>query len=119
MDVELALLGYSERLECLRDHRIALWDVVTSARRTGSLDSNIRSPAFSDLALLMDQLPQLAAVAFNGAKAAQLGAKTALPAHLQVVNLPSSSPANTTARETKQAAWNILGGILKPHNNAL
>src|SRR3954454_19422556 len=39
---ELQSLAYHDRLERLTERRIGLWDVIASARRSGSLDQAIR-----------------------------------------------------------------------------
>lgn len=105
IDVDLQSLDYSERLQLLVAHRIGLWDVVAHARRHGSLDQAIREPGHNPLADYFAAFPDLEAVAFNGAAAAAAGRKllTALPVDL--IDLPSSSPANTRPLDEKAAAW--------------
>lgn len=90
---DLAALPYDERLAALLAHRLGLWDVIASATRTGSLDSAIRDEAHNPLADLVSALPDLRAVAFNGAKAARAGRKLLAGSGLELINLPSSSPA--------------------------
>ena len=70
---ELAGIDYEARLQMLLLHRVGLWDVVAQAQRQGSLDSNIRNHASNDLIALVESLPQLVAIAFNGGTAARLG----------------------------------------------
>ncbi|NOV25334.1 DNA-deoxyinosine glycosylase [Cupriavidus necator] len=108
--VDLASLDYDARLQALRAHRIGLWDVVAEARREGSLDSNIRGHAGNDLVGLVESLPGLAVIAFNGGAAARIGIK-ALAHHAdrhRLVMLPSSSPAYTLAYAQKLRAWRSL-----------
>ena len=69
----LAELDYPLRLERLIARRIGLWDVLGECRRRGSLDSAIRDARGNDLDGLLDRLPGLGAVAFNGATAARAG----------------------------------------------
>ena len=38
----LSDFDYSEKLEILLDNKLALWDVIASCNRIGSLDSNIQ-----------------------------------------------------------------------------
>jgi len=83
------------------------WDVITQARREGSLDSNIRAPVGSDLLSLMAQLPRLSVVAFNGGTAARIGLRQLgeTAGRYTIVKLPSSSPAYTLAYAQKRLAW--------------
>ncbi|WP_331693549.1 DNA-deoxyinosine glycosylase [Pandoraea sputorum] len=106
----LPTLPYDARLDVLRAHGVGLWDVVAEARREGSLDSNIRLHAGSDLAGLISTLPSLRAVAFNGGTAARIGQRALAQGNvpLPVVLLPSSSPAYTIPFATKRDAWLVL-----------
>ncbi|MDM8357750.1 DNA-deoxyinosine glycosylase [Pandoraea communis] len=106
----LPSLPYAARLAMLRTHGVGLWDVVAEARREGSLDSNIRLHAGSDLAGLIATLPSLRAVAFNGGTAARIGRRALVQSSvtMPVVLLPSSSPAYTIPYVTKRDAWLAL-----------
>ena len=91
---DLVPLGYEARLDALLEARVGLWDTVAAATRKGSLDSGIRLQAASDLAALVGSLPQLCAVAFNGGTSARIGrAQLTGIENIDLVNLPSSSPA--------------------------
>ena len=57
----------------LLDAGIGLSDVVASAVRPGSLDASIREPELPTSRRWSAELPELQAVAFNGAKAARIG----------------------------------------------
>jgi hypoxanthine-DNA glycosylase len=108
-DVRAAAPDYALRLETLARHGVGLWDVVKSATRAGSLDANIRRHAPNALAELVAALPQLKAVAFNGVKAAAIGRRLILSEGLwTLIDLPSSSPANTRPFAEKRAAWLAL-----------
>lgn len=106
----LPALDYAARLDTVRAHGIGLWDVVAEARREGSLDSNIRLHAGSDLVGLIATLPSLRAVAFNGGTAARIGQRALAQGDvtIPVVLLPSSSPAYTIPYVTKRDAWLAL-----------
>ncbi|MBC8736314.1 DNA-deoxyinosine glycosylase [Paraburkholderia sp. UCT31] len=95
---DLVGMDYSTRLETLLEHHIGLWDVVAEARRAGSLDSRIRDHASNDLIALIDTLPKLATIAFNGGTAAKIGMKALGERGVQyrLVRLPSSSPAHAS-----------------------
>src|ERR1019366_7155984 len=66
---DLTSLDYDDRLDALAQAGIALWDMVSMGRRSGSLDSALRVDRLSDVAALISKLPQLRAIAFNGRKA--------------------------------------------------
>lgn len=111
---DLPALGYPERLAALVAAGVALWDVVASARRTGSADAAIRDAEANDLPALVGSLPRLRAVAFNGAAAAAIGRRPLAGRDLALATLPSSSPLHTIGRGAKQPAWSALAGFLVP-----
>lgn len=108
----LASLDYDDRLARLAARGIALWDVVGEARRQGSLDGAIRGATANRLAEHVANHPRLRAVAFNGQTAAKLG-RAALSGltDVELIDLPSSSPAHTLAFADKAARWAILGPL--------
>lgn len=111
IDADLAALPYDDRLGRLVEARIALWDVIASAERRGSLDSAIRAPELADLAALVGGLPDLHAVAFNGGTAARIGRKRLAGSaeRIALIDLPSSSPANARLPfDEKLARWSVL-----------
>lgn len=106
---DLGALGYEARLAALRDAKIGLWDTVAAATREGSLDAAIRLHEASDLAALVEQLPKLRAIGFNGGTSAKIGRRQLGPIHgLALIDLPSSSPAYTLPFEAKLAVWRAL-----------
>lgn len=110
IESDLAALPYPARLQALLANGIGLWDVVAEARREGSLDSGIREHVHNDLIELINQLPRLTTIAFNGGTAARLGLK-ALKENAdryRIVKLPSSSPAYTLPYADKLCSWQIL-----------
>ncbi|WP_322105898.1 DNA-deoxyinosine glycosylase [Paraburkholderia sp. J41] len=108
----LPAMAYETRLLTLRAHRVGLWDVVAQARREGSLDGNIRDHAGNDLVALVESLPALEAIAFNGGTAARIGERI-LGAHARrfaILRLPSTSPAYASMTfAAKLLAWRALG----------
>lgn len=106
---DLQSLGYARRLERLIERRIGLWDVVAEAERAGSLDQAIRAAQHNPLADYFGLFPALSAVAFNGSAAATIGRKLLGDTSLTLVELPSSSPANTRRFADKAVAWEALG----------
>lgn len=90
---DLSALDYEARLAALGAAGIGLWDTVASARRSGSLDSAMRDIQAAALSDLIASLPDLRAIAFNGATAAKIGRQTLGDTALALIDLPSSSPA--------------------------
>lgn len=114
-----AELPYAQRLEQLKAHHIALWDVLERCVRPGSLDADIdpASEQANALAALIESLPNLHTVAFNGRKAEQSFRKHVRPqlknadAHRWLA-LPSTSPAHASMRfAEKLGAWRAI----QPH----
>ena len=110
---ELQPLGYEERLERLAARRIGLWDVIASAARRGSLDQAIRLAQHNQIEHLLRDFPDVRAIAFNGATAAAAGRKLigTPPPGVTLIDLPSSSAANTRPFAEKAAAWARLGAF--------
>jgi double-stranded uracil-DNA glycosylase len=103
---------YEVRLDRLRARRIALWDVVHAAQRPGSLDQRMRAIEARDLIGFAAGLPQLRAIAFNGATAARIGRRSLGETSLSLIDLPSSSPAYTASFADKLARWAVLRPFL-------
>ena len=111
---DLHAMAYPDRVEALRAARIGLWDVIAAAERPGSLDAAIRSPQAADLLGLTARLPDLKAVAFNGATAAKGGRKALAGVRdLTLIDLPSSSPAHASRSLAEKAeSWAALRNFL-------
>ncbi|MDI1325862.1 MAG: DNA-deoxyinosine glycosylase [Brevundimonas sp.] len=110
---DLIALPYPDRLEALKEAGVGLWDVIARATRPGSLDAAIREAETANLNTLVDRLPKLRAVAFNGATSARIGRRILVPGPgLSLIDLPSSSPAHTRPFEAKADAWSVLRPFL-------
>ena len=90
---------YATRCAQLGANGIALWDVLHSSVRPGSMDANIQSDtaAVNDFAGFFLVHPNIRTVAFNGKKAEQLFRRfvepDAISHDMRYVALPSTSPA--------------------------
>jgi TDG/mug DNA glycosylase family protein len=110
IDIDLRALPYESRLEALLARGIGLWDVIADAERPGSLDAAIRNETHNALADLIDRLPKLQIVAFNGGTSARHGRRQLAQYgdRLGLIDLPSSSPAYTLAIAEKFKTWKTL-----------
>jgi len=105
---------YTEKLSCLKQHHIALWDVIHSCLRAGSLDSNIQKEQPNDLIDLLNQFPNIKFIGFNGGKSYEvfkkhIGLEAIHPVHF--MKLPSTSPVpgkNVKSLEQKIEDWKII-----------
>jgi len=110
---DLEAMAYQDRLEALLAARIGLWDTVASATRHGSLDAAIREAEHNPLAELAATLPELRAVAFNGATSARIGLAALAGSELALLPLPSSSPAYAAMSfAEKRRLWAAIGEFL-------
>ena len=111
---ELQALAYDARLERLAARGVGLWDVIASASRSGSLDQAIRAADHNRLERLIGAYPALRAIAFNGTTSARIGRRLIGPHDLALIDLPSSSAANTTPFAKKATAWSRLAEFALP-----
>lgn len=110
LGVDLRVLPYDARIAKLLAHGVGLWDVIAEAERSGSLDAAISNATHNSLIDVIEALPQLRAIAFNGATAARLGRKQLrdIADRFCLMDLPSSSPAHTIGFEPKLQIWRQL-----------
>ncbi|MDD5580336.1 MAG: DNA-deoxyinosine glycosylase [Methylobacter sp.] len=110
-------LGYQQRKEILLENGVAVWDVLQSCKRLGSLDSNIElsSITINDFTSFFDEYQLIRHVYFNGGMAEKVYKKHILPilnkrfSYLEYQRLPSTSPAFASLRlEQKIAAWKVI-----------
>lgn len=97
---------YAERINILKKHNIALWDVIDSCERKGSLDSEIKNEEANQIEELLEDYPNIKAIFCNGGKSYKnlqkiLGKNYKIPVFL----LPSTSPLHTVSFEKKLEEW--------------
>lgn len=109
---------YDSRCEQLMRKRIAVWDVLASSVRPGSMDASIELPtaAPNNFAGFLSQHRSIERICFNGKKAEQLFFRLVAPLpdapDMAYAGLPSTSPAYAAmSYEKKRDAWR---GILCP-----
>lgn len=103
-------MPYSQRAEQLKQHKLAVWDVIASCHRPGSLDSRIEKETVTanDFADLFDQNTSFKLLAFNGQAAEKLFKQHVgfSVCQLPTLTLPSTSPAHAAkTREQKLEQW--------------
>lgn len=99
---------YDDRVAALTGAGVAVWDVLRSCRRQGSLDSSVQpdSMVANDFAALFTRYPTISQVYFNGAAAEKNYRRLVAVSHpLRFHRLPSTSPAQTMHFDDKLAAW--------------
>lgn len=103
---------YAERLAALTGAHIALWDVLKSCIRVGSLDTAIDEASIvpNDFTGFLRAHRQITHVLFNGSKAAAAFRRHVRPdlaeefAALDYQRLPSTSPANASCTPSRKLA---------------
>jgi len=115
------VLPYRLRVRRLKAARVALWDVLRSCARPGSLDADIErgSMESNDFAGFFAAHPGIVRVFFNGATAERLFRRLVLPTLPQLrarcARLPSTSPAHAALTfEEKLMAWRAVTDALVP-----
>ncbi|HVY06272.1 MAG TPA: DNA-deoxyinosine glycosylase [Burkholderiales bacterium] len=105
-------LAYEERVAALARAGVAVWDVLESCSREGSLDASIdeASIVVNDFRAFFDAHPGIRHVFFNGAKAEHSFNRYVRTdvdvANLRFTRLPSTSPAHASiALPQKIKAW--------------
>ena len=102
-------LSYDERALFLTRNGIAVWDVVHSCRRAGSMDADIKEEIVNDFQSFFLEYPSIRRVVFDSLKAEQLYNRHVLPKlanALEYARIPSPSPAYAKMRYAeKLAVW--------------
>ncbi|QUH24570.1 DNA-deoxyinosine glycosylase [Serpentinicella alkaliphila] len=105
---------YEQKKAFLMKKGIALWDVINTCFREGSLDSNIKKEEVNEVESLLEYYPNIRFIGFNGTKA-----YSTLKKHIgiQFLNkveykqLPSTSPIpgrNIKSFDDKLHEWSII-----------
>ena len=118
---EILILGkgidYQQRKQLLKLKGVAIWDVLKSCSREGSMDADIEwaSIQINNFIGFFLAYPLIENVFFNGGMAEKIFNKYVLPvmdgqfSYLQYQRLPSTSPAYASMRQAdKIAAWQVI-----------
>lgn len=112
-EIELEL-DYEKRCQLLVNKHIAVWDVLQTCQRQGSLDQAIDTASMvaNDFNLLFQHHTDISKIVFNGAKAEQVFKRLVLPTltlqqkAIVRLRLPSTSPAHASSSlNEKLAIW--------------
>lgn len=103
--------SYTEKISFILSKGIALWDVIESCERTGSLDSDIKNEQCNDFNKLFREYPGIRYVLFNGAKAydtyrKHIGFSTG--EGREFLKMPSTSPAHAVKFQDKLKEWMVI-----------
>jgi len=105
---------YQQRIDFLKRHNIALWDVIESCERKGSLDTAIKNEIDNNILELIDNHPNIKTIFCNGQKSYKnliklVGKDFKIP----VLVLPSTSPLHTIGFDEKLNNWKIIKDFLQ------
>ncbi len=115
-------LTYTQRKHLLTENKIALWDVLKSCQRPGSLDSSIVASSIivNDFSTFFSNNTDIKNVFFNGATAEKEFHRWVMPTlspkqkKLSILRLPSTSPAMASmSKNEKLRQWEIVKKTLR------
>lgn len=111
--------SYGDRCVALQKQGIALWDVLASSVRPGSLDADIQvsTAEVNDFERFLVTHGAIERICFNGQKAAKIFSEQVpqgvVDSRIQLTTLPSTSPAHAAMRfGEKLELWRIGVGRL-------
>ncbi|THE13067.1 DNA-deoxyinosine glycosylase [Bacillus timonensis] len=112
------LTDYKDKIAFVKERKIALWDVLYSCHREGSLDSSIKNEEPNEIEAFVKNHPNLRLIACNGTKSYKSYQKYIglhrLPG-VEVIKLPSTSPVPGKYNKTlegKLQEWKIIKDYL-------
>jgi len=117
-----AELSYPERTSRLTKVGIALWDVLKTCEREGSLDNHIlkHTEVPNDFNGFLQHYPTVEIICFNGQEAARSFEKLVMPMlvtdlreKIKLITLPSTSPANTAVSKIEKVT--VWTETIKPY----
>lgn len=104
---------YETRINLIKQNKIALWDVIESCERKGSLDTEIKAEIDNDVPQLIENHSNIKMIFCNGQKSYKnllkiLGKNFKIP----ILVLPSTSPLHTVKFEEKLEKWKSIKNYL-------
>lgn len=113
---DLHNLKYNKKLETLLNNNFALWDVIKTCNRIGSLDSDIQNETPNEITKLLKKYSNIEIICLNGNKAYSAFKKhfPDLLKSYRCFKLPSTSPANARYRlEDLYNEWQKAVEVIK------
>jgi hypoxanthine-DNA glycosylase len=110
-------IPYLRRTKKLSRHRIAVWDVLQSSVRPGSMDAaiDLTTAIPNDFQAFFEEHPMLELLCFNGKKAAELYRRLVVPQGISTIDkiefrtMPSTSPAYASMNlDEKIRRWSAV-----------
>lgn len=92
--LEGSIENYEAKKELLLANHIALWDVIDSCERDGSLDSAIENVIENDIVVFLKEYSRIDTILCNGRKAYDTLIRKWPSLKEKAIYLPSTSPAN-------------------------
>lgn len=120
-------LTYTNRALLLQQKGIAVWDVLKSSVRPGSMDSaiDLSTARPNDFVTFFDAHPDIELVCFNGKKARELYERLVAPqisgniGSLEYRSMPSTSPAYASMSfEEKVRQWSYVSQVAGNHRRS-
>lgn len=110
-------LPYAARTNILRQRGVAVWDVLRSAPRNGSLDAaiDLKGAKANNFRTFYKEHPDLRLVCFNGRKAAELYERLVVRRGIGTIEdidmktMPSTSPAHASMTIAEKVRhWSVI-----------
>ena len=98
---------YELRKARMAEKGIAIWDVISSCERNGSLDQNIKNPEYNDIVGFIKTRPTIKKVILNGGTARDIYKRRFLIflPEIEMVPFYSTSPASAISYQRKLEQW--------------
>lgn len=113
-------LPYEKRIHELTENHVALWDVLSSCQREGSLDTSIKDTVPNDIPSLLKKHPSIRVVFCNGGASFQFLKKyfpQLFQSGLTIERLPSTSPAAAAVSYSKKLeAFRKIKSVIEDQN---
>lgn len=108
--------------EFILSHHIALWDMLHSAEREGSLDSNIKGEIPNDIQSFLNEHPTIHTVIVNGKSKKNYISrfKNLFPEvywKYKIIFLPQTSSAAAISFEEKVKEWSVVKELVEASNS--